>query len=310
MTSNVLQDKMIAPRAKDQAGPHRSLRKHHAIYCLTLTAGLCSVLRADEPAAAADLNAPHLTGPLFSLVFTPPQPRATLPTAPDAQVIARVREHHGDHDMILEHVTPPDVPAANPTDPADSTSESVAADFATKKAQWLEYRRTHPEVRINLSARIYDHRTTLLTWKNHDVGYQAWSNIDFSLLSGLTNFRAGDTTYHVSLAIEQVSTAPRHLPDGRTVTKPAPSVPEIPADPGYVITAGDASSPDAVEGIRKIHQLYQNEKTAFLTAYQRRKQYMADASAWTQAHPEQAQDVTVRFWKEDFQSSDPAEAAP
>jgi len=243
----------------------------------------------------------RFTAPLTVVRFTPPDPKA--PLAPAEVVHSRRITTTDGGSLTLEKINPPvTVPPVKaqrpPLDPA------VTARLRAERSEW---NKTHPRIFLSFSATVYDHMYTHLQWWHDGRPYQAWSNIDFTLLSGLGSFQQGNTTYDLYFIAQNQSTRPVVRPDGKT--RPAqkfPIIPELPSTPAFVITEGDGSDTAAIAGIQALHDLWVKQRDTITKFHQDRAQYIAEHQAWMKAHPPGPENNTVRYHVERHSANPPA----
>jgi len=239
-----------------------------------------------------------LIRPLGVPRFTPPAPKAPLP--PVDALSRRVIATDDGGSLTIEKINPPDPatyieapqrPAANPA--------LLSAQFRAERAAW---NKAHPRVFLSFSATVYDHMYTHLQWRHEDRPYEAWSNVDFGLLSGIGSFQQGNTTYNLYFIPENRSTRPVARPKwlNRLPPKPPviPVIPELPSTPAFVITKGDPSDTTAFAGIQALHDLWAKENVALAKFHQDLEQYHREYTAWQKDHPPGPEHNTVRYWVE------------
>ncbi len=258
----------------------------------------CPYLRGEDapstPAPSADTTTQETVVPIGPGEFVPPAPKPPIPSVPESEVIQRSRVFQGGRFVTTEELVPLDEPpAVEQTAVPAPTPEEIAAD----RAEWLEESRAHPEVMLSLSGTVYDHKATLLRWRDGDEEFQAWSNIDFNVMRGMSSVEVGSTTYLIFMMIGDESTTPSIVKSGVVIAPKLPTIPPIPNEPGFVLVKGSPENLVATGGIKKLHELYRTHKAQFDAAYEQRLRYEAAALAWGKEHPPQPENVTVRWWR-------------
>lgn len=184
--------------------------------------------------------------------------------------------------------TPPAQPQRLPLDPA------LIAQF---RANCLAKSIANPRRFLAFSATVYDHMYTRLLWRHGEEEYVAWSNIDFTVLSGLPSVRQGNTTFEYFFCAGTQSTRPVVRPDGTIRPAPKhPDIPALPATPAFVVTEGDDTNSDALACVQALHDIYLKELPAITKFRQDRAQYRAGYEAWLKTHPPGPENVTIRYW--------------
>jgi hypothetical protein len=191
--------------------------------------------------------------------------------------------------LKVEMVEAPELPA-----PVEPLGELPAQDAAAT-AQIQEFREQHPSGEfIFISATVYDHvRTYLRIFPNGQADREVavWSNVDFNHFAGLGSFRVKDadgTSRDIGLMMS--------LGNESGIKDGAPSLPALAAaGPSFIVTKGDC--PEAVESLKRLHQLYRNEGETLKQASLARTKALEAKKAAFLASPPKPADVTVRFWQ-------------
>jgi hypothetical protein len=213
---------------------------------------------------------------------------------PESEVIQRSRVAEGGRTVTMEELVPLEEPPAVERAVVPTLTPE---EIATRRAAWLANRRAHPVVMLCLSGTVYDHKVTLLEWRNGGEEYQAWSNFDFNVMRNMGSVKVGSTTYYLLMLLRDESTAPRIRKSGIVVTPEVPIIPPLPKEPGFVLVKGNPDNEDAMGGIRKLHEAYAADREQFIAAYEQRLRYEAAAQAWEKEHPPQPENVTIRWWR-------------
>jgi hypothetical protein len=265
------------------------------LFAPLLWAQTSPVPHAANPASDVNFIAPPTVAP-----FTPPNPKAPLPPV---EVVRRRQITTADGgSLVVEKIKPP-LTAAPPKPQRPPLDPVLAAQL---RAEWSAWRKDHPLIHLSFSATVYDHMYTHLQWWHDKRFYQAWSNIDFTLLSGLGNFQQGNTTYELFFIPDNKSTRPVTGPDGKIHPAPKlPDIPELPSTPAFVITEGDESDTGAIAGIQALHDLWLKERAAITKFHADRAQYFKDHQAWQNAHPPGPENNTVRYHVERHNANPP-----
>ena len=159
-----------------------------------------------------------------------------------------------------------------------------------------------------LSATVHDHSRTLLTiYPNGRLEgtVKAVSNLDFNHFSGFSTFRvtANDETYQdygLLMGVGNIDTeAFTKLVEHSGREYEAPEFPEL-GDfrlngPDFVVLEGEEG--EAMNTLRRLHELYRVEGRRMETAYYARLRETAIRKAELIANPPKPEDVSITFWK-------------
>ncbi len=162
---------------------------------------------------------------------------------------------------------------------------------------------------VFLSATVFDHSRTLL--RIHPNGklegeVTAWSNIDFSHLSGFSTYRVHNedgtfSDYGLLMGIGNTDTY-RIL---RRLAKygyfyDLPEIPKLPdiaiSGPSFVVVGGETQG-EAMDTLSQVHDLYRKEGVRMEEVYYAREKANAERYAYLLKNPPVPEDVTLRFWK-------------
>lgn len=157
---------------------------------------------------------------------------------------------------------------------------------------------------ILLSASVYDRKFTFLRWFPHGnqaPAMTAWSNVDFSVFQGLSQFESGGKQYSLPfIALENVdSEMRRQAANKKGVEFHEPVFPANLGQEGvhFIVMEGDAADAEAMRPIAVLHELYRTEKARLLADHAARVKAQQEQEAWLRVHPPQPQDVLIRVWK-------------
>jgi hypothetical protein len=159
-----------------------------------------------------------------------------------------------------------------------------------------------------LSATVHDHSRTLLTvYPNGrtEGTVKAVSNLDFNHFSGFSTFRvtAKDDTYQdygMLMGVGNVDTEVfAKLAERLGHEYEAPDFPELVdsrlGGPDFVVLEGEEGQ--AMDTLRRLHELYRTEGRRMEEAYYARLRATAKRKAELIANPPKPEDVTITFWK-------------
>jgi len=175
---------------------------------------------------------------------------------------------------------------ADPNDPA------VAEFLAAMRAQ------ADKRVFVFLSATVYDHQRTLLSWHANgkpDQTMTAWSNLDFNHFTGFGDYTYHDKKYSYMMIVTNESTTVRAQMARKNGGEYQPPVfPELPTgSPAFVVTKGDQNNLAAMDVVTGLHELYKVEGTRMRAACVAREQANRERETYLRANPPQPQNVTT-----------------
>jgi hypothetical protein len=252
---------------------------------------------AESPEASR--VAPSIIGPLAG----EPRPAPLRPATPPPPILQIPEENTltsqtydcGDHTVTIQEV----IPVALPPRPAPPALATDTQRLAAR--QFLATQSKHES--SCLSATVYDQHATRIEWRSKDNtrSLQAWSNIDFNYLRGITQIQQGDTRrYYFYFGIGTVDTtwmASRFARFKRPYQKPV--IPELPASPEtnpvFVITKGEPTADD-LESLQALHDLYKAEHLRLKAAFEYQQRKNKEQAAELLAHQPKAPDLTLKHW--------------
>jgi hypothetical protein len=223
---------------------------------------------------------------------TPPPP-APVKELPEVEVRETVIRELPDRTVTINRVADPKLPNPRPKLPErnELNSDEIEAFRASPEVQaWLEQRAktTH----MFISATVIDRRATLLRWWHDGAEYQAWSNADWMILTGFSDFEKGDRHYTALLMAGRLDSA-------SVASDSAYRIPEnLPENPGtFIITKGDPANHGAISGIVALHEIYLNDYARLAAAYELRERRRIEREAELRANPPVPEDVVLHYWK-------------
>ena len=263
---------------------------------ISLTANESPVARAipeiPSPAEAATLVAAEMAA-------REARQQATTAAVWNAPASAEWEIRHADRSTILRRVAAPPVPPASPI--ATVNTASMPAD----PPDWSEH--ATPFHSINLSARVFDHAVSQVTWRDADGDqWQILSNINFNHLSQVTRIEGEEGRWLIFPFIENIDTAreqefaTRAAEAGKEYHPRIPPTDiEFPAEvPEYVVFAESENDvPEAlVLELDMIHAYYAKNHEILAAQYERNRAINEARRAWHEANPPVPRDTILNFW--------------
>jgi hypothetical protein len=235
---------------------------------------------------------------------TPPPPAPPKPefVVSAKNILATTTHEQGGRTITIRQIKPIDLPPPPAADEAAMFEPD--SEFLRRLA---EYRVAHPRARtLFLSASVYRSkdsppRTLVRYWpEGQGGGVTFWSSADFALIAGGIQTFADSTgkTHHIFMGWGNVDI------DRMTALRAAKglqyNVPETPSFPVGKATyqfVGQQPTPENLVAIKSLHDLYNNEHTRLLTAFEGREQARIEREAWLKAHPPQPKNITLNYWR-------------
>lgn len=223
---------------------------------------------------------------------TPPPP-APVKELPEVDVRETVIQELPDRTVTINHVADPKLPDPRPKLPErnDLSAEEIEAFRSSPQVQaWLE--RQAKTTHMFISATVVDRRATFLRWWHDGTEYRAWSNADWMILTGFSDFEKGDHHYSALLMAGRLSS--ESLPLESPYRIPA----NFPEQPGtFILTHGVPANNKAISGISALHDIYLNDYARLSAAYDLRERRRIEREAYLRANPPVPEDVVLHYWK-------------
>ena len=242
-----------------------------------------------------------------------PDPLAGVPV----QVLDQVQVTIGTHVVTLNRIVPPSLPTPTPDASSTSSTHSVFTRTAakagktgkpaartqkiTRSAQGAtpsdangDGDRQKPYKMLFVSATVYDHRFTRLSWYGAGTPeLSVFVDYDFNLFSGVGTIETSDTLYMLIFGLGN-DTADALAQLGEQ----PPDLSSFPADhSGYqVITGSPDDHPDDVAQLGALCTYYNANQTQLATAYQQAQAAQAAQAQWLKEHPPVQPNTVVNFW--------------
>ena len=212
-------------------------------------------------------------------------------TSADSRVVTdRLVAPLGDRKLIVEHTHDPGlgrVPQTNP--PAPLITDAQRAALRQQPHVRAAIERAAATVHLNISATVVDRRATFLQWWHKGKEYRAWSNLDWSLLVGMSRWEANGRQFDGLLVAGSADST--KLPKGSALAIP----PEVVDGPPRLHSAGgDEPPPESIEGILALMEIHQRDRSQLLLAREAREKAAAEEAA-REAMPKP--DAVLRVWK-------------
>jgi len=149
---------------------------------------------------------------------------------------------------------------------------------------------------VMVSATVYNHERTFVSWtiigqEGKAQEYEAWSNVDFNLLSGFTSYEVEGIQYGLSMGVRDAG----DTPDDRRLLRTAPKFPQGKAS--YILTKGEIHDRVAETAIRGLHEIYRQDSQRLREAYRGRERARLAHERIEKASPPPAEEVTIRYWQ-------------
>jgi hypothetical protein len=221
-----------------------------------------------------------------------------------APVLARKVVDMGTHKVTYIRITPPQLPAV-PQPPPPPVTQPTPEQLAAEEARAAK---TYEQLMVSVTVYPATATTPLvadLNWWHEGKRYQAWSNVDFRLLTQISQV---ETETHIFAWFPMVGEG---------------SVEEIPAEQRpaglSLFTAADTAPLYYVEGTEEdmaavagtlagldyFHAYYQLHKPRLAEEYAQLMALIAERQAELEKNPPKPVDTTIHFWRAPAPASTP-----
>lgn len=218
---------------------------------------------------------------------------------PDA-IVKRV--HHqvqGGRHVCIEECEPP---IEEVKTKFSEQAVSTAQEELTDEQQALIDQYIAP-TQIQISATVYyegDKPFSHLRLRCGEDKVEAWSSMNFAEMAlGISHYKARGIEYYsfVGHSIERNRSAiDAGCPTHRD---------KLNRDKARFLVVGERHEDcTALEALRGIHVLYNQEKDTLKAAYQMRLENHRKAEEWRKPNPQKPKDITIRFWKRDLSNQE------
>ncbi len=222
---------------------------------------------------------------------------------PEFNVLHQTISYKDDHNVTICRVTQPVDSSEVVSEPSLERLSGAPSDISEKEIS--------VPLTFGVSANIVDRKASLVEWWSLDSGdlkkYQAWSNIDWSFLSGFHSFEGRGQKFTFMLFPQNISTKNlRKLRRaGHEVEIPIipKQLPKIRKGAHYMMVSGDEPNEEAMEFIETIHELYDVEKRRLKKAYNKRVKNQKIRERELRKNPPKPDDVVIHYWKEERKPS-------
>jgi len=213
------------------------------------------------------------------------QPPASQLSAAGVSVVTSKTVTAGDHNITFVRITPPVLPQLPaPIVPPPSAAEQALAQERAGKTFAI----------VAFSAVVFPGPVTELSWQHDGRTYRAYSNVDFRLLTNVSELETSDSVYTLIFAA--------NLADPTTDKTAAPLLATLPFSPDhaeYVLAnpAADLQRDDPTPAaITALQTYYDLNQAGLLADYARRAAAAAANQSKPQAAPVPKPHSTVFFW--------------
>jgi hypothetical protein len=145
---------------------------------------------------------------------------------------------------------------------------------------------------LSISATVVDHRATFLRWWHAGKEYRAWSNADWMILTGFTDWQKDNRRFSSFLAAGRLDST--KLPADSMFRIPDDFLPEEPGT--YRVIQGD-SDPEAYIGMTGLHELYLNNYARLKIDLDLREQRRKEQQDELRRNPPKPQNIVLNYWK-------------
>lgn len=213
---------------------------------------------------------------------------------PDVKVTKTTVQQDGVRHICLEECEAPKEAISL----ASQQIEEETQQFEVKDAsiEVLEEEYVAPKL-VTISASVHfenDKPFTHLRVNCEGERVVAWSSMNFSEMAGVINYSARGIEYHTLCGhgVEQnVSASEAGCPTHRDKLNQEKA--------RFVVIGEKDENSAALEALRGMHALYNQEREALETAYQKRLVNLEKQRAWEEANPPKVKDLRIQYWIRD-----------
>ena len=211
------------------------------------------------------------------------------------QVLQTRRINLGDHSLIMNRVVPPVLPApppAAPPSPPSALTEEARQAFLQRPRK--------KSVVLFLSATVYDHQISQVSWQDANGFYRAFSNIDFTPIPFGLGFETADTRYSFMVLSRNTTraAAEAHQRDG--IEHWIPQLSDFNnTQSGYIVVEDPAKpvSDEACAPLDALHVYFDANKQAILDNFATREAARIAREQWLKDHPPVPKDTVINYWR-------------
>ncbi len=206
------------------------------------------------------------------------------------QVLGTTTINLGNRSAIYNLVAPPLLPPT-PTPEPPTTPPLTAEQMQALEAQLPPPKKN---VALFLSASVYDHQITRLSWSDENGRHVAFSNLDFNYFTGPGFFETADTSYFLLMGIGNET---REGAAANNVQLPALSQ-FSPTQSQYIVVQ-DGSNPPTAESLKWIddtHTYFDANKQRMIDSYNKLVADNLARAQWLKDHPPVPQNTVINFW--------------
>ena len=281
--------------------------KTNPFFILTLIASSAFVHSENESGAGVSpagpfISAARIIGPIRDGTSPPPQPPKPEYHIANRDVLSTKTHQQGGRTITVREIKPINLP--QPPAPIETVPTEAEREFIK---QLKAYYAAHPRPELLcLGATVFlsekhPPRTLVRYWSiSHKSQITFWSSADFSLIAGgISSFTDSTGASHSifmswsHMDADLVSKV--YAAQNRVYQKP--EIPAFPAGKATFQIIGAAPAAEELIAIQSLHDIYNSELPRLKTAYQSREQARLQHEAYEKAHPTQAKDITLNYWR-------------
>ncbi len=221
---------------------------------------------------------------------------SAAPPAFQPKVLEAVQVKYPDHTVFYQRIEPPAPQPRTAAAPVQKVKpatreETAAAERREKKTAKV----------LMLSATVYDHRLTELSWRFDGQEIRAWSNADFNLFTGHSEFETEDTIYTLFMALGNEEAQSLVAAQARATAEgwnpPRKQSPSERRRAEYSLVADSKKpSPEALAPLDALHHTYEENYISLAKEHTQREAVRAAQAQSLKDHPAVPQDTIIQFW--------------
>lgn len=194
--------------------------------------------------------------------------------------------------ITMERVANPGLPDPPSRVRAEDADAERAMEALTRSPEWRDAVARHRGATLTfVSALVVADGASFIRWFHEGEEFQAWSNVDFHHLIGLTAIEKDGRRHSMILAVSDLRPHAQ-----RSLLWPGVP-PEFGVDyPAFLLVKGDPGHAEGLEPMIGLHDHYEENLQEILVAHERRVRVFADREAAREDAASRPQETVIRFW--------------
>lgn len=194
--------------------------------------------------------------------------------------------------VIIREVEPPASVVLSLVETAPESRSTEPLRLSLEHLTQLESFANKDYQTIMLSATVYDHSVSRLSWRHLSDEFIAFTNADFNYLRGTHSLDVDNTNFTFFMGIG--NTIRDANPYGDEVVPSSATFSRERSE--YLLLQGDPDNAEALAGLETLLKHYDANLPELKVAHQRREALAAAQKRYNAKHPEEPEDFIMQFW--------------